>query len=275
MTAEVSAATFEQLVQSGQRFTFGNNWSGFLRQLNDERIAEARQSLRLMLGVKDLVGRSFLDIGSGSGLFSLAARQLGARVHSFDFDPDSVKCSQLMRQRFRPNDTDWTVESGSVLDRNYLNHLGQFDVVYAWGVLHHTGQMWTAIENAISRVRPDGLLFLMIYRDWGVKSQIWLRVKRFYCSGFMGRWTVLATFIPYYVIRGVLEDLVSLRNPLTRYREYQRNRGMSKFYDWIDWLGGYPYEFATTAEVQAFCEQRGFLMIRQAGEEYVFRRVPV
>lgn len=273
MSTDQRESPFEVLVQSGQRFTFGKNWSGFLRRLDDERITEAERSLQTMLGVVDLAGKQVLDIGSGSGLFSLAARRLGARVHSFDFDPDSVNCTQVLRQRYFPDDPLWKVERGSVLDREYLASLGAFDIVYAWGVLHHTGEMWQAIANATDSVRPGGLLFLMIYRDWGLKSRVWLRIKRTYCSGTLGRWMVLALFIPYYIIRGVLEDVFRLRNPFTRYREYKRNRGMSKFHDWIDWLGGYPYEFATVAEVSEFCQRRGFVICKQEGEEYVFRRV--
>ncbi|MBL8200264.1 MAG: class I SAM-dependent methyltransferase [Chromatiales bacterium] len=272
MSLDVGDPAFEQLVESGQRFKFGKNWRAFLRGLNEGRIVEAERSLKDMLGVADLAGTTFLDIGSGSGLFSLAARRLGARVHSFDFDPDSVACTRALRENFFPDDPQWTVERGSALDPAYLASLGTFDVVYAWGVLHHTGEMWSAIDNATHRVRPGGSLFLMIYRDWGLKSRIWLRIKRTYCSGAVGRWAVLALFIPYYVVRGVIEDVVRLRNPWARYREYQRNRGMSKFHDWIDWLGGYPYEFATIEQVEAFCEQRGLVITRQEGEEYVFRR---
>jgi 2-polyprenyl-6-hydroxyphenyl methylase/3-demethylubiquinone-9 3-methyltransferase len=89
-------------VAAGQRFEFGANWLRFLEMLNDERIAQAEQSLCDMLGVSDLLGKSFLDVGSGSGLFSLAARQLGATVHSFDYDPQSVACTQeLKRWYFR------------------------------------------------------------------------------------------------------------------------------------------------------------------------------
>jgi len=152
MTLPVStpATTPEDL-----RFQFGKNWGRFLEVLDDERIAEAERSLVEMLEVRDLRGRSFLDVGSGSGLFSLAARRLGAtRVHSFDYDADSVACTRELKRRYYANDADWTIEQGSVLDPTYLQPLGTFDIVYSWGVLHHTGDMWRALGNVTDLVHP-------------------------------------------------------------------------------------------------------------------------
>src|SRR3989442_380427 len=112
------------------RFRFGRNWARFLAVLDEERIAAAENSLREMLELNDLQGRSFLDAGSGSGLFSLAAKRLGAsRVHSFDYDADSVGCTRELKRRFFPNDAGWTIEAGSVLDTGYMGTLGTFDVV--------------------------------------------------------------------------------------------------------------------------------------------------
>ncbi|HEX8686718.1 MAG TPA: 50S ribosomal protein L11 methyltransferase, partial [Pyrinomonadaceae bacterium] len=115
-------------VSRGERFEFGENWSRFLAVLDDERIGKAEESLRAMLEVESLAGRSFLDIGSGSGLFSLAARRLGARVHSFDYDPRSVACARELRRRYFPEDPAWVVEEGSALDADYVRSLGLFDV---------------------------------------------------------------------------------------------------------------------------------------------------
>src|SRR5438874_10370928 len=136
-------------VASGERFEFGRNWSAFLVVLDEERIAKAEDSLREMLEMDSLEGKTFLDIGSGSGLFSLAARRLGAKVHSFDFDSNSFACTQELRNRYFAGDPDWSVEQGSALDADYVASVGKFDIVYSWGVLHHTGRMWRALENAV------------------------------------------------------------------------------------------------------------------------------
>ena len=245
------------------RFAFGRNWASFLKVLNDNRIREAERSLREMLGVDGVNGKTWLDIGSGSGLFSLAAMRLGARqVHSFDYDPQSVACTQELRRRYFPTASNWTVEQGSVLDHGYLERLGTWDVVYSWGVLHHTGRMWTAIDNAASRVKPGGTFFIAIYNDQGHVSRGWSAVKRAYNSGSLGRGLTVSTFVPYFAVRGVLVDLVRRKDPRARYREYQQVRGMSLYHDWIDWLGGYPFEVAKPEEVFEFCQLRGFTLTK-------------
>jgi 2-polyprenyl-3-methyl-5-hydroxy-6-metoxy-1,4-benzoquinol methylase len=249
-------------VKLGERFEFGKNWSFFLNNLNDERVAGAERSLAEMLGSASLAGKTFLDIGSGSGLFSLAARRLGARVHSFDFDPKSVSCTQELRRRYFPGDEGWTVETGSVLDKAYVESLGSFDVVYSWGVLHHTGRMWEALANAALPVKSGGKLFIAIYNDQGTASRRWKEAKRLYNalpshSRFLIVW-------PSFVIlnwRAVIKDFLRLR-PFQSIREYGKRRGMTFYRDLIDWVGGYPFEVAKPEEIFDFYRLRGYTLVR-------------
>ena len=267
-------------VKKGERFEFGKNWKRFLSVLNDERIGEAQRSLSGMLGVDTLEGLSFLDIGCGSGLFSLAARSLGATVTSFDFDPDSVDCTEELRRRYFPDDNSWRITEGSALDAGFLESLGQFDVVYSWGVLHHTGRMWDALALVFGNVSKNGKLFISIYNDQGVKSRVWRRIKRIYCSGAAGKAAVSSVFIPLFVVTGLGQDLAARRNPVTRYREYSKKRGMSIYHDWLDWLGGYPFEVATPDAITEFYTARGFRLFKRVEttslgtNQFVFQRLP-
>ena len=269
----------ESLATTGRRFAFGKNWHLYLELVDESRIRLAEESLCTMLEVQDLKNRSFLDIGSGSGLFSLAARRLGATVHSFDFDPDSVLCARRLKERFRPGDGGWQIERGDVLDRDYMAGLGTYDTVYSWGVLHHTGGMWTALEQAALAVAPGGALFIAIYNDQGRASRRWLRVKRAY-NRLPSRLRFLVLIPALLRLWGptFIRDLLN-GHPLRTWRGYRSARGMSPWRDVVDWVGGYPFEVACPDAVFDFFKARGFTLsrLKTCGggigcNEFVFRK---
>ncbi len=263
----------------GKRFEFGENWSQFLTVFDHKRVVIAERSLKDMLEVDNLSGKRFLDIGSGSGLFSLAARRLGASVHSFDYDPQSVACTTELKRRYFPDDARWTIEEGSALDAEYLASLGKFDVVYAWGVLHHTGAMWQALENVSFTIAPDGQLFISIYNDQGRASRYWKAVKQLYNR--LPRGLKFIVLWPIFVVqwaRPMLRDLLRGK-PFYSWRNYGSQRGMSAWRDVVDWVGGYPFEVAKPEEIFEFYREKGFLLTRlktcsgrHGCNEYVFRR---
>jgi SAM-dependent methyltransferase len=240
------------------RFAFGANWLRYIDTVDDGPIRHAERSIRELLGLKTLSGRRFLDAGSGSGLFSLAARRLGAEVCSFDFDENSVLATQRLKDRYFPDDARWTIHRGSVLDPAFLETLGTHDIVYSWGVLHHTGDLWRALRNVTLLVNANGRLCVAIYNDQGRASVIWKLVKQTYnrlprALRFIVLWPAFIRLWGPTFVRDFLRG-----SPARSWSSYKVERGMSPLIDVKDWVGGYPFEVATPREVIEFFAERRF-----------------
>lgn len=253
---------FNVEIENGERFEFGQNWSQYLHGVNEDKILSAIESLTQNLDLEDLNGKSFLDIGCGSGLFSLAAYRLGADVHSLDYDPNSVVCANILRNKYNISDR-WKIETGDVLNKSQLEKLGLFDIVYSWGVLHHTGSMWEAIENVANCVKPKGLLFISIYNDQGKASIRWGKIKRTYCkSSRIGKIIIKEICVCYLGFKWVMAKLIYGELPRIgkAYKKYETKRGMTVKTDITDWVGGYPFEVAKPEEIFDFLKKKGFTL---------------
>lgn len=273
---------YKDEIKAGERFQFGANWKFFLKNISQDQINYAENEIKDKLEVENLNNRTFLDIGSGSGLSSLAAKKLGAKVYSFDYDLESVECTRSLKKIYFADDKYWEITNGSILDKDFIKKFGKFNIVYSWGVLHHTGRLWEALENTLNLVEKNGILFIAIYNDMGVKSKRWLIIKKLYNQlPFILRWIV---FIPAFLkiwLPVFIKDFLKLK-PLYSWMNYSKkeSRGFKPFTDAIDWIGGYPYEFAKPEEIYNYCFKRGFILLKlktcgggMGCNEYIFKKI--
>jgi 2-polyprenyl-6-hydroxyphenyl methylase/3-demethylubiquinone-9 3-methyltransferase len=245
------------------QFDFGTNWKEFSEKaLSPEKIQQARDDFRALFDGINVQGAAFLDIGFGQGLSLFMASETGAIVAGNDINPICREVLDYNKRKFpKLKDRDIPVVIGSILDANVISELkkipflkgGLFDVVHSWGVLHHTGKMWEAINIASSLVKTDGHFIISIYsRHWSSKS--WLFIKWMYNKSprLIQKCFVYCLFPVIYIAKFI----VTGRNPL------KSKRGMDFFYDVIDWVGGYPYEYASEEEIIKFVGNLGFKCLR-------------
>lgn len=242
---------------SDLRFAFGQNWMDYARSITPLQIERAMQRLLALLAEADLKGATFLDIGCGSGLHSLAALKLGVgRLLAIDYDPLSVETARSVLARFA-DQANYEVRQGDILSP--ADPPDAADIVYSWGVLHHTGDMQQAILNAAKLVNPGGLLVLALYGKTPYCG-IWARIKRWYCQADekarqrAENWYV-RLFGAYLLLRG--------KRLSTHIAAYSNKRGMDFYHDVRDWMGGYPYESITAGELDALLTPLGYVCVRK------------
>jgi SAM-dependent methyltransferase len=237
------------------RFAFGKNWQSFAAIADEESISEAQRGLIKLFPNGEIRGARILDVGCGSGLSMAAALRLGAsQVDGVDIDVNSIKAARDLLSRFDVGKS-WSVDAANLFDLPARS----YDVVYSWGVLHHTGAMWRALDHVTKFVRPGGLLAVAIYRR-SPACAFWQREKRLYSSAP----PPVRLFIRSLYKTAYLSAVAaSGRNSFDYVFNYHhRTRGMSFHHDIHDWLGGYPYESASPEEIVGFMTKHEFSLQR-------------
>jgi len=236
-------------------FSFGENWKDLNRSITEKEIVKATEDLLYWIGLENIKGKRILDLGSGSGIHSLGLLRLGAgELVSFDYDPNSVSATtEHWENEGRP--ANWKVLQGSVLDKNFIKQLGLFDLVYSWGVLHHTGNMWQAINNGLLLVQPEGLFYLTIYKDDNYAHSI--HVKEKYNSASRRGKKMMEN---KEILKVMVRRAAHLKNPFTWNEKLER--GMNTYHDLVDWLGGLPYEAANEDEMIRWGNSNNLKLLR-------------
>ncbi|MFN4280903.1 class I SAM-dependent methyltransferase [Thermosynechococcus sp.] len=252
----------EDVTSQAAHFAFGKNWADYATKISEQQINKAEKGLERLLGRDAIRYRRFLDIGCGSGIHTLAALRLGvSEALAVDIDPDSVATTQALLEQWAPS-TNWHTQTISVFDLK-PSEVGTFDIVYSWGVLHHTGDMKRAICRASEMVKEGGLFAFALYRRT-LFDLFWKWEKRWYSTASpkaqdLARnvYTALFRFRFWTKGRSFKEYVTS----------YSQNRGMVYENDVHDWLGGWPYETISPSEVEKVMHQLGFTLVRAFTKE--------
>jgi 2-polyprenyl-3-methyl-5-hydroxy-6-metoxy-1,4-benzoquinol methylase len=234
------------LLAAESHFAFGKNWRSFAGLIDDQRIQGSDAGIARLFPGDELKGKTVLDIGCGSGLPALSILRKGAEhVTCIDIDADSVAAARQTLSAHAPPEN-WSAEVLSVFDLNE-----QFDVVYSWGVLHHTGNMALAVQKAGEAVKPGGHLAIALYARtplcgfWRVEKRVYRKMPR-----------PIQKIAQY----GFASAEAVLRFITGRKTTKVKARGMDGMHDIHDWMGGYPYESATLADTLAMLP--GFELVR-------------
>lgn len=269
----------ESLKNLDSHFAFGENWASYSKLIGEPQIEHAKEGLLKLIPAEDFKGRSFLDIGCGSGLHALAASRLGvSRIVGVDIDPNSATTARKILTERNPS-APWQIENISVFDLT-PDHFGTFDIVYSWGVLHHTGDLWQAVSKAAALVAPNGLLAVAFYRETYL-DPFWKLEKRFYTNAPPSIQNFIkSSYINAFRVARAATRQESFADYISK---YSSRRGMDFEHDVHDWLGGYPYEAALAPEVDrrmialGFKAERVFARSKSIGifgsgcDEYVYR----
>lgn len=237
-------------------FSFGENWKDFVTVVDELDIVSARQNISEWIPSSNVENKKVIDIGCGSGIHSYCFHKLKAsELLSIDVDKSSVDATNELKET-AGNPSNWKVQNASILNKDFLRRVDTFDIVYSWGVLHHTGDMWKAIENAANIVRPGGLFWISLYVK-GPRYEKDLATKQRYNNLGKGGKKV---FILTKIIKIMWKRIKKMQNPLTWNEKV--GRGMHKYHDIIDWFGGLPYEVASVDEVVSFLTAEDFKLMR-------------
>lgn len=260
------------LTPAETHFDFGKNWKDYSEEaLADSSLQASTESLKALFQKDSFSEMSFLDVGCGSGVFSIAAKKLGApKVVGFDISRNSIEAARNNSLRFLESSQEISFIQGSILDPDFVTKLGTFDAVYAWGSLHHTGDLWRAVKATAHTVKPGGELVLAIYRThW--TSPFWLSIKKIY--NWAPRIIQRLMVACFYVLILIAKTICTGKNP------YRMGRGMSFYHDVVDWIGGYPYQYATKDEVVSYLREQGFKLthfivadLPTGNHQYLFKK---
>jgi SAM-dependent methyltransferase len=116
---------------------------------------------------REISGRPVLDGGCGNGRWAYGFERLGCEIHGFDASPNGI---EYARQHVKGRFDVANILDGESLLRLYTKN--SFDIVWCWGVLHHTGDPERAFQNIAQFVKPGGTMHIYVYGKKSISNRL-------------------------------------------------------------------------------------------------------
>jgi ubiquinone/menaquinone biosynthesis C-methylase UbiE len=148
----------------------------------------------LFFSPEEVKGKAVLDSGCGTGIFSIIFAKNGAgQVTGIDISPGSLGTAESLKQKFGL--TNARFEQQDMLHLPYDD--ASFDIVWAWGTVHHTTDPLGAIDGLIRVLKPGGSILLAIYKKTKV-TWIHEAIRRTLVKTPRRSWNALAKIMAFF-----------------------------------------------------------------------------
>lgn len=193
-------------------------------------------------GVK---GKRVLDGGSGSGMVSVAFALMGADVTGVDITP---KCVENGYKRAEHYGVKCKFINESLVTLDLSNE--HFDIIYSWGVLHHTEDARQSFFSLARHLREGGEIIVAVYLKTKI-SWFWNFARIFYQNAP----TVFKTI--FLNIGSVFLNIVDLFRKIIFNKERYMMRGTNNKEILNDWFGVPHRTFHSYNEVFKWFDENG------------------
>ncbi len=198
----------------------------------------------LFYSPEEVKGKTVLDAGCGTGVFSIIfARNGAAKVTGIDISPGSLGTARGLKEKFGLANAEF--QQQDMLHLSFRD--ASFDIVWAWGTVHHTTDPLGAITELIRVLKPGGSLFLAIYKQTSVT---WIHeiIRKTMIRTPRWSWNVLAKAGAF-----MLTPVVFL------FKRRQKSRKGEKLSELIlDWYFVPIRHYYTPEEIRVFLERKKF-----------------
>jgi ubiquinone/menaquinone biosynthesis C-methylase UbiE len=195
---------------------------------------------------EEVKGKSVLDAGCGTGIFSIIFATNGAgRVTGIDISEGSLQTARGLKKKFNLENADFQKQDMLALPFSDES----FDIVWAWGTVHHTTDPFRAITELLRILKPSGSILLAVYKRTRL-TFLHEIIRKTLLRAPRKTWKGLARVMAFF-----LSPVIFL------FKKREKSRRGEKLEELIiDWYFVPIRHYYKPEEIRGFLEERGLVI---------------